>query len=323
MAATILADDGELPRARERFEAALATFREAGNRRSEGAVEHNLAILSRRLRELPQALEHALRAKDLYEEVGQDRAILANTILVIAHVRGDLGLLDEAAAGAQESVELRRKAQHRLLPSALSSLAEVRLLQDRQDEARAHWAEALKVARPDDNAQVGECLLGLGRLALAQGQVAAAVEQLQKGAANLARASRRDESARGEALLIEALLQVGRTAEAQKASDRAQALLAGSRSLIARPRVALAQARLRAARNPDQLQQALAEVESVRAEAAGRGLAEEQLEARAARAELRLRAEPAQAAAELRALAKDARRLGYALLARRAEERAR
>src|SRR5262249_35259166 len=159
--------------------------------------------------------------------------------LVIAHIRGDLGLLEEAAAGAQDAIELRRKAQHRLLPPALASLGEVRLLQDRLEEARAHYGEALKVARPDDHAQVGEATVGLGRVALAQGQVATAVEQLQKGAALLARGSRRDEAARSEAQLIHALVQAGRTEEAQKASDRAEALLAGSRSLLARPRLAL------------------------------------------------------------------------------------
>jgi hypothetical protein len=137
---------------------------------------------------------------------------------------------------------------------------------------------------------------------------AAALREATEAHAELRRLGQRNEMASAAALRAEALLALGRPAEARTA--------AGEAPLAARARV------LGALRDPGAAA-ALRELDAALAAALREGAVETQLELRAAGAEARLRLGQPDAREALLAAARDANARGFALLAERARAAAR
>ena len=315
MGATVLADEGDLQGAAGQLTTAAATFQELGNLRSAAANEHNLAIVQRRLRDLPKALEHIQHARELVSRINEP-ASMASALIVLGHVKQDLGDLAGAAEAMAEALALRTQIKHRQIGNALACVAELKLLRGDLDGARALYVEVEKVTRPDDKPQLGQARSGEGRLLLAEGKLAQAADKLREAAKLQTEASKRDEAALDESYLARALLLLGQTAEAGKAIERAGQQLGQTKSLLARRSVEIVAARVRAALHPDERAAAVRELETLRAEAVRHGVVEEQLAARLALLQL---GPDDEAAAGYRKFAADARTLGYELLAREAD----
>ena len=135
------------------------------------------------------------------------------------------GRWSSAFAGAAEGVRLAGETrQLGALPYALVSLARVEAAQGREDECRAHAANALQVAADIGAGSItllARSALGLLELGLARPE--AAVEELEHVArAETARGVGDPGAVQWAPDLIEACVRLGRTAEAEAALERLQ-----------------------------------------------------------------------------------------------------
>jgi predicted Ser/Thr protein kinase len=312
MSATIYADQGDLPGARREFETALKTFGELGDRAGEGATLHDLAILLRRARELPAALAYASRATTNFLEQGALRQG-SNAMTTLGNLRLDLGDLSGALTVLSQAADMRRKEKDPLVVSTLTALAAVRLLQG----DFAAMKKLLDEARENDKGQeptiTGRIRFGAATLALAKGRLDEAAAEATKAAKLFKDGQRLDEQALSEAAVAESLLRAGHLDTARLAVNRAKEVVAKSSSRLARPQVAVMDAKVFAAEQPAHLDEPLRLLKEVASEAEKTGVSADQWEARLAAAQLEHQAD------NLAALARDARAQGLILYALQAE----
>jgi tetratricopeptide (TPR) repeat protein len=321
MQAALLADSGDLPGAKVQLESAFTEFGDAGDRIGEAATLHNLAIVLRRMRDLPGALRRAQQAYAIQLELDEQNSA-ANSLLLLGHLRQDVGDLAGAGAALTESARIRRQLKDPMLGTSLANLALVQLEQGDLEAARKSWDEAAAIGTQEKGhlAQLRETL---GQILLAEGRYAESEAASREAAALATAAQQVDEAALCEAFLAQALLAQHKVVEAREAVGRGTALLAKSKNAIARGTLNVIAARVKAAEAPGDP----SVVESLRAaleEATASGVVSDQWEARLALAEL----EPAESRAvvrtRLRSLAGQARAQGfgyYAILADSAARR--
>ena len=318
MSATVLADRGDLPGARAAFEAGLATFRELGDRDAEAAVLHNLAVLLRRARELPAALDYAMRATTLQLEIGGPEGAAGSTT-TLGNLRLDLGDVADAAAALVRAVEIRRARKDPLLVTSLFGLCEVRLLQGDFPAVHALLAEGRKIDRGQDKLTSARLHCFEAVLAQEEGRLSDAEKEGLQALSFFENSARLDEQARCAAHLAEVYLSSNRVPDARQTIDRAEALIAKSKSAFARGPVAVVDARVRAAERPKDLTEPLSTLRALADEGSRTGVVDDRWHARLALAAIELESGRHGAREQLKKLGHEARSQGFVLYALRAE----
>ena len=151
----LFAQRGSFADARAACERALATQREAKNRRSEGVVTIRLASVCLHAGDAPEALALADRALAIHREVN-DRVFEATSLWVRALASQDLGAFADAEESLARAKELALEVRARLVQGYVER-AQGELAWEMGDEpaARAHAAlaaEQLEVANDRANA---------------------------------------------------------------------------------------------------------------------------------------------------------------------------
>ncbi|HUJ26842.1 MAG TPA: tetratricopeptide repeat protein, partial [Myxococcales bacterium] len=320
--AVILADAGDLPSARTKFEESLATFRRLGDRADEGKTLHNLSIVLRRMRDLPGAIARSREAQTLFLEIG-DKQAAANVLATLGHLRQDLGDLPGALGALEESARLRRELKDPMVVTALQGLSITHLLMGDLRNARRYLQEgravgggALQEKQHSTELDEAEAELALieGKLAEAE----AAARDCTRLAADMHAV---DQAALCEALIANVLLRQGKVRDARAAVDRGMALVSKSRNGIARGDLLVMDGRVKAAENDPK--GALETLDKALAEATQEGVADDQWQARLALAELAPARSRAMVQARLRTLSAQARAQGFGLYALYADSAAR
>jgi serine/threonine protein kinase/TolB-like protein len=352
---TIALAAADYPRAEAEETRALAIFDEIGDRLHAGWGRHNLGNVRASAGDLDGALRAFDEARAIFRVDGDQRgidAVLVDSAAALARGGRDaeaLARVDEAAPSvarsqwdeAQRNVELVRArvhlhrgeladAQRGAEGAALSAqragdvpieaeagglLAEVLRERDDSDGARSALDHALELWRgtgAGDAADDAE--IGLAELRADVGDAAGAVAALAAIAERAARAGRRVATARAGVALAAASLAAGDLAGADEARRAAATNPVASSDYVVGVRAKLVEAEVDAARTPRAAGVAL---ESLRADARAHGNVGIALATELALAEA---TGPASRAAKLEAFALRARSLGYARLARLADE---
>ncbi|HEY1012616.1 MAG TPA: tetratricopeptide repeat protein [Herpetosiphonaceae bacterium] len=122
-------------------EEALALFTQLGESQGRGHAAHNLADAHRAAGNLAQAAEFALQAL----AVGQP-GVRPYSLLTLAEIRLDQGLLAEAEASCRESLAVAEQQHDRRIGAyARRALGQICLAADRAAEAGAAWTAALEL----------------------------------------------------------------------------------------------------------------------------------------------------------------------------------
>jgi tetratricopeptide (TPR) repeat protein len=295
---------------------ALAIDRETGDKRRTATELNNIAVAELQLHRLAAARDHYTEAASVYGEAGYQSArgsVLAN----LAQVLLDLGQLDGARERAEDGLRAARTTGSQPDTAwAQFVLSQVLLAQGDLDGARRRAQESLAIyEKLEDASDAAACRAQLAQIGLDEGRPASEVERLARDAAQLAHGAHADAiESRALSIAVRALLAQKNVAEAAQLGARARQLVLATTEADDQLEVALATARVQAASGQP--------AEQRRAKAA---LGEELT--RATRDgyrwhELRLRRVLATldgARGELSQLARDARALGFLLIARQAE----
>ncbi len=160
-----------------------------------------------------------------------------------------------------------------------------------------------------------------GQMLIATGRFVEAETLMREASIELSREARRDDDITANVVLARALLAQGRLTEARETADRARTRARDSQSPAIRIAAAITEARLLAAAGD--FAPAISRLETTLAEVTNLGLLGLAFEARLALGETEIASGTSRAAAgraRLRALADEARRAGFGLIARAAEE---
>jgi serine/threonine protein kinase/tetratricopeptide (TPR) repeat protein len=312
---------GEIRGARENLEELIRIGREVGNRRG---LADGLKVLAEVLvlqGQPAQATEVCDEALALFKESGdrlgelKTRIALATALLAQGEPRAARDQLEQALA------ESRKAEDPTLTAEILDHLGSVLLLEDDRDGARRQHEEALGLIEGQDSVlSLAESRLALVRALIEQAQAAEAELPARSAAEAFRQAGWVPREAEALALYAQALLELGRTAEAREAAEAGVVLMARSENLDAKLAVMRAAARARAASgSPADRAEAVLRLEAALAEAEAAGLVPEVLETRLALGELELlsgKEEPGRA--RLAALAQEASAKGFGLIARKA-----
>jgi tetratricopeptide (TPR) repeat protein len=225
---TMMADAGDLLGARALFETALDAYRQAGSRRQEAGVLHNLAIVLRRQGDLPGAIQRLTQAHLMKLEIG-DRRSAASSLHSLGGLRLDVGDLPGAGLAFEQAAAIRRELKDPALVRSLLDLCLVRVKQANLPEAR----KVLDQARAVGAGQARSHAIGLlsmeSLLFWAEGRREEAVAASREQSRLAVEAGQLNEALEGESLLAQLLVEQGKVAEARASIERAQAWLKSSK----------------------------------------------------------------------------------------------
>jgi tetratricopeptide (TPR) repeat protein len=305
--------EGKLTRALETFADAMAHFTKINEREGIGNISNNSADVLMLEGEVAEAERRYRAAQARFREVGMHTYDIAVITQIASAVRRQ-GRLAEAMA-------LNGGAAAQLAPigdkgrQAAQRLEEALEKREADDLAGAEAALAAAKALAPDSFEGDQRPPRVLRaeVALDQGKLEHALSEARAAADEAAAASRGSDEADARELLARALFAAGKKSEASAAIDRALLLTAGSELRDQRWRVETAAARIAgdcaAARRAPPLASVI--------EAAGRSHTfDRKLEALYARAEVARACGDKSAAAQLAAVAAEARRAGFNRIAR-------
>jgi tetratricopeptide (TPR) repeat protein/tRNA A-37 threonylcarbamoyl transferase component Bud32 len=352
--AVVLKSQGDLESARQLYEQVLAISREVASRAGEAYALNNLAGVLLRRGELDQAGKLFEQALAIRREQGDKsgEAYSLDNIGVVLRKRGNL---QEARRRHEESLRIRREIGQKIGEvSSLYNLGTVLLEQGELAAARKRFEESLALAAQTGNKSAAAYAhFGLGEVAARQGELAEARKRHEAalalrrglgekataaeseaalaavlldagaaaGAETLARGAvdelGRQGAAAGQAVALTtaalAAAAQGKSAAARADVDHALALVGNDQDLRSGLTVQLRAAQLHRSANPK------ATAQSVLTQATHAGLLDLQLEARLALARLETeRGQSAEAQAALASVQREAKALGYGLIARKA-----
>ncbi|WP_199441998.1 AfsR/SARP family transcriptional regulator [Umezawaea beigongshangensis] len=177
---TVQREHGQLARARESLDLALAELSELDEPRAVAQALHGLGRVLTEQGELDAALDACERAALAYEKIGDDRDhAIALRSVGIAHRAA--GRLEEAARWCEEAVDLLCRIDDPLMSAyAVQALAKVRVRQGRGDEVRELLVEGLATCNEMQDG-FGQALMRrtLGELELAAGNPGEASRHLE------------------------------------------------------------------------------------------------------------------------------------------------
>jgi tetratricopeptide (TPR) repeat protein/TolB-like protein len=310
----VLLDMGDLQGASAHYEQSASMSREIGDRRGTARALHNAAESLRLQGALSRARMTSEEALAIRRTIDDPAGVATGlfSLGVIASVQGDFST---AKKSLNEALEMDRKLDRRR-PQAYSlyELAEIARLEGDAATARRLHQDALKVRTElGEKGTAQESRRALAVLALDDGRAAEAEGIAREAVAVFAGQAAPDNEALARATLAAALLAQGRTEPAQREVDRALMLIPNAQHVLSRVPVAIAAARVRGVTN---VAAALKDLESIRSDAAARGIPRFEFEAWRAAAEVEGRRSLASGAALSAALRADAKKRGFGLYAR-------
>ena len=310
----VLLDLGDLQGASEHYQQAASISRELGDRSSTARALHNAAESLRLQGSLTRARATGEEALTLRRSI-DDPASVATSLFgvgVIASAQGDLAT---AKRSLNEALAMDRTLDRRRpIAYSLYELAEIAHVEGDLAAARRLHQDALALRTElGEKGTAAESRAALAALALEEGRAADAERLARDAIGTFAGQAAPDNEATARATLALALLAQGRTAPATREIERAQVLVRNPQHVLARFPVSIAAARVRGTSN---VAAALAELESLRLDAAARGIPRYELEARRAAAEVEGRRSLAAGATRSAALRRDAAARGFGLFAR-------
>jgi DNA-binding CsgD family transcriptional regulator len=236
LAATSVAGDlggrGRLERALSKIEAAGALEQSARYLLWAGIGRFMLGQNDEAARLARRAVEGARRASAF--------ALVPQALRLLASADFDRGRWGTAYAAADEAVELGRDLeQHSTVVACLGLLADIDAAAGNAESCHAHAAAAIEIATDKGLGFYRErAERAVGRLDLAAGRTAEAVEQLESVYARLARAGNQEANVSPAWDLIEAYARVGRSDEARElfagVADAMPAASAGEEAVLER-----------------------------------------------------------------------------------------
>lgn len=314
--ASILRMQGKLEKAAAKYIEALSLARKIGDREGMSSRLNNLGVTLRLQGNLSGALRHFDDARALAEELGDERRE-AQRLTNMGTILRMQGKLDEAQRKLDQASTLHERITD---PNGraftLRSLGLLRLARGELVEARAALSNALSLGNLDEAAEILLVQRALAALALEEGDLRGAEDLVQKVIDERTALAHKDEALDGWLLLARIQLGRARVARAQEAMRRAAPLAKLSQDLERRLRTRLVAAEIAAAAGERSL--AAAKLAAVEKEADGAGMVELRLEIQLARAALTMTENPARGRDALRALADEAERLGFRIVARKA-----
>jgi tetratricopeptide (TPR) repeat protein len=275
-------------------------------------------VLSCQLGELDEALRRALEARELYQRL--EMPIGANhATLLLGMVQGYRGALEEGQRLLEQAGQAARERFGDDYVEAWACYELGLLLLDRGalEQARAPLERALALRRARGiRAFVAESKLALARLALAEGRLEESLALAEQALAAHAALRSPDKEGLAHVVRAQALLAQGELPRARRALASARVLAGGSEELLILAELTLTGARVALRDGTPQEQEA--KVRRLQALIARTGQAGPRgvwLEARLMLAEL------ARSSMELQEVEREATRLGYLSLARKAAHR--
>ena len=219
--ATVLQYTGEVDEAEALYLQALETFRELGNRREVATVQNGLGLLYQVRGKLGKARELLEEAVAITREIGersQEAWILDSLVWVVAHQ----GRLVEARRLAEEELAVYEEMGSKEGQAwAFYYLAKVALEGGEVAEARQSVEKALLLAGDEDSYQEAFLRHGLAEVLIAQGEVEAAQEALDRAFRLREELGEKDSLATTRLLRARFALQRGHYAEAAEMASRA------------------------------------------------------------------------------------------------------
>jgi hypothetical protein len=303
---------GRLSEARADYERVVAIDHELGNRRDETSAIINIASVEFRMGELSAAKSHFERALAVVVEVHnvRDEPIVRLSLAELLRAMGDLDGAEAHVAKAKPvAFGIGAGASE---VAALQVQGELRIDRDDLAGARSALEEARKICDRDGDRQGAVPVrLALVRLALEEKATDRAAAEARTLADDAHAAGLRDEEIAAYELAAQAAVAMGDPAAAQRAITRATELAGATEDFGVRFGLALARARTDAAAGHlDAARKALSAAIADAQKRAATGLV---LDARLALADALRQRSPA--------LAAEARRRGFALIARRAQRK--
>lgn len=172
---------GDYGQAQRYYEHALHILREIGNRQGESLTLNNLGFVrycQGQYTEAQSCYEEALRINRLYGYRRSESAVLIN----MAALYNGLGQFERAHEYSQQALDIARTVEDRHKQSAaLVHVGHALIGLERYREAQAAYADALALwTETPQNPQVVEPLVGLARVALAEGRLADALGYVER-----------------------------------------------------------------------------------------------------------------------------------------------
>jgi predicted ATPase len=172
-------EQGDVATARRALEESLAVARELGHRRGIAQALTSLGHLALWQGDHPAARTLYEQCLPLWRVLGHYQELTA-TLNLMGHTLWQLGESRTAYALVEEALALAREGNwSNHVPGALMKLGFYAGDLGRWEEAAAHCAESLRLrCCPDNEGHIALCLIGLARVALAQGRPARAARLL-------------------------------------------------------------------------------------------------------------------------------------------------
>ena len=165
----------------EKFEAALALYREIGNRAGKGSTLNNMGLCYENLGRYDQALDCYEQALIILREMG-DRGTEAFTLNNIGMVYDDLGQYEQALAYYQQALSILRDIGDRATEAGtLNNIAVSYKNLSQYEEALDYYQQALALAQEmGDQAREGATLMNMGVVYYELGQYETALDLLEQ-----------------------------------------------------------------------------------------------------------------------------------------------
>jgi eukaryotic-like serine/threonine-protein kinase len=283
--ANILNTQGDLRGARRTFKKVLRLFREVGDKAGSSEALGDIGLMSMRLGDFSVARSRLEESLAIARETG-NKAQWALDLSHLGNLRYDQGDLTGAETMLQQAESaLRQAGDKKSLPYALRLWGNVLAAKADLTGARQKYEEALKIATEDGAKQeTAQIQIALADLALDQGHFTDAERFCRQALQQFEAMKASDDEILARATLTQVLLAMRQTSEAQKELDETGGLLANSKNVAVRLRLAITAAQVHAAEgNPTQAARSL---HAVLAESTLNNLVPYEFEARLALADI-------------------------------------
>jgi len=315
--AVLLYDQGNLEGARRLYEQSLAAHEATGNRNDIPTILNSIANVLADKGDQSGAKRMYERSVNSCRALG-DKLNAAVALGNLGSLLADEGDLAGARARYQEALDIKRPlGRPGSIAYTISSLGDLSLAQGDLAEARKLHQEALAIrTQIGQKSPAAEDQLALGLISLEEGNLGQATTEAQSALEEFHNEKRADNEAAAHTLLARIMLAGQKPTDAQHEADAAQELSAKSDNHSVRLNVAITAARIQAALGNSGV--ALKNIETARSQAKKAGLANLQLEAQLASAEITLKTREHSARIALATLYREAQKSGFGLIARKA-----
>jgi tetratricopeptide (TPR) repeat protein/tRNA A-37 threonylcarbamoyl transferase component Bud32 len=310
----VLLDLGDLQGASSHYEQSAGMSREIGDRRGLARALYNAAEAQKLQGEIARSRKTYEESLEIRRRI-DDPPSVATSLYGVGHIAAVHGDLQVAEKFLGEALEMdRRFDRRRPMAYDISQLAEIAVMRGDLAGAKRRHQEALAIRTAlGEKGTAAESRAALAWLALEEDRAQEAEALARDAAAVFADQKAPGNEAMARAALALALLAKGQRAPAEREIARAETLVGNPQHVLARMPVLIAAARVAGTADPAR---ALKSLDAIRADAAARGIARSEFDARRAIAFIEGRRSLTAGAGLLDALRKDAKARGYGLYLR-------